>query len=827
MQDLSFQELFPILACCLGSGALLFLLIGAVMERRYRRANPQSSQDGDEAEPELSFSARYLGDPRGEKGVLLLWLALGLALVDLLWNLPQLLSWSILPFAILAAAYHWFVCRDGPLLAQDWLGLGLAVIFFLAAVALPVLLDPKLGLLPSITFSNSFLTPRAEWPFLVVCLCYALLTACRPRPSPLLRLVLVGLVAAVLLHVLLKAPFSAWALAAFMPGVIPACFDPLPLALLGLSACLVLLGLGPMAVAWVRPANKLGRALAGAGSGAVAGCLFFAWQGSLLANILAASPFFRLGLSPTENSPAQWMYTLSSVASASLSVIVLGLWACVAIGALVGALTGLLTPVEPGPAEPTSWPLEVLLTSAPALLLVAALNIVMLALLDPAIQKTLDAFGVEPPLGAQQNLLVGIVQPGLLLLVLQLLVLGWLRHPALGGRAARFAGLQAMLFGLVTALMTILARPSSATSLIWVQFLQVILGLEMLSSGWRLTISQHQPAPGAPPVRFDGAGAGIASALLVTAIGLPTLAFSLGLTLLVIPPLEKIAALQPADIQQLGASVQNLYSLSFTSTNLVLGISIACAILFGSTLERWRRRGWFLEIWQESCLALSSASRKLGAAGRRILALQGGLLLGVLAASRVPAPWLFLLGALLALLVTPRRASLRQPLPVLAPACLLAAAGFTCAWWETTPMTPSFLWALPPWSRSILYALAGPAAGLAFRALTQATHRRSQLAWRLSALLGAALLAGVLTFTNYPLPSLRGGLSYYDGAAWQRFAPPDIPLGRQMNFRFFQDSRSRLWALHAPGLALLQTGPAWQAYPIPYEAHSLRALKIY
>ncbi|MEW5872457.1 MAG: two-component regulator propeller domain-containing protein [Chloroflexota bacterium] len=824
MQDSSFQELFPILACCLGSGALLFLLIGAIMERRYHRSNPQSPKE--EEESQLSFSERYLGDPRGEKGVFLLWLALALAIVDLLWNLPQFLSWSILPIAILAAAYHWFVCRDGPLHAQDWLGLGLAFVFFLVSVALPVLLDPTLGLLPSINFSNSFLTPRAEWPFLVICLCYALLTACRSRPSPLLRLVLVGLVAGVLLHILLKVPLSVWVLAASLPGAIPAPFGSLPLALLGASACLVLLGLGPLAVAWVRPAGKRDRALVGAGSGAVAGSLFFAWQGSILVNIISASPFFRLGLSPAENSQAQWIYALSSIASASLPAIILGLWACVLIGALVSALTGLLTPVEAGPPQPTSWPLEILLVSAPGLLLVAMLNIAVLALFDPAIQNILDAFGVEPPLGIQQNLLLGMIQPGLLLLALQLLVLGWLRNSALGGRAARFAGMQAMLFGLIAILMVILLQPSSATYLTWVQFLQGILGLEMLASGWRLTIYQGQPAADLPPMRFDGAGAGLFSALLVASIGLQTLAFAQGLALLVIPPLEKIAALQPADIPQLSASIQELFLLLFTSTNLVFGMCLACMVLLSSILGRWRQRGWFLETWQDLCLGLARLGQQPGVTGLRLLAVLSGLLLGILAASHIPPPWLFTLGTLLALLVTPRRAPLRQPLLVLAPAFLLAAAGFTCAWWETTPMAPSFLQALPLWSRSILYLLAGPAAGIAFRVLAQATRRRSQLAWRLVTLLGVALLAGALTFTNYPLASLRGGLSYYDGAAWQRFDPSNIPLGRQVNFHFFQDSRSRLWAVHAPGLALLQTGASWQAYAMPYETQSLRALKM-
>ena len=109
--DFEFFESAYLIICCLGLLAVLLFFIGVLIELRYKRS--QLRIQG--IYPPEPFIKRALGEKPGGYLMLMLWLLVLLATVNLTWPLPTFITRMLVPLAILFSIFYKLIPADTPI----------------------------------------------------------------------------------------------------------------------------------------------------------------------------------------------------------------------------------------------------------------------------------------------------------------------------------------------------------------------------------------------------------------------------------------------------------------------------------------------------------------------------------------------------------------------------------------------------------------------------------------------------------------------------------------------------------------------------------------
>lgn len=792
------------------------------------------------ADPEIRCSAgrvlrAELGDQPGAYWMAILWVVLGIAAVSFLLSFLYLitheesaldqagirLSGFAIPVALAVAALHRIATR---LEALRWrrrvaivtLAIVLAVGVYLVSFELPFL--PRL-LDVDAPGAFSRLIPRA-WQTLTLVTVFALVVTRRHRLPAMWRIIIVGVIAGAVLVIVLAYPVCTLAYARFVPG--SEYTGPVYTRMVyatGFLGTLVILAIGPMAVLWAQPQSRQGRLVVGALAGALAATFVFGGLGGSVAGLIAQHPLYGVALSRAGYSPAEWTFRVAIAVNATFPVTYGAFWLLVSGGALIGGLTGLLTPIRPAllrqsSVAPAHW-LPFILVAVPLVAVSTLVNWGILTALGPAIQRMLDLYGFVPIWNPAWLPFAGAGQPWLTLAVIQALGLHWLYKGLMPRR--RLAAAVALFTGLIGLALPLLVWPIFPNPLsLTAALITAALGLETLAAGWRLWRLAENGATQEPTStdQSDWTAGGAVGGLLGTIFScqLPAAAFSVTLIAInMLPDLAQTTA-PPPGLVWLNEVLSSLFGFSPLAFVGLAAIYMAFGALAGFALAHWPWQ-WALWLWPHLQAAAEKVRATIIIIGRRrytcVMAILVGIAMIVAASSVIP--WLAafcVLTAIVTIALIQQRLVERLPLPVIALAFVVSLTGFVGLALQGPYKLPlDALWLRPTYT-----LLVGVAAGVTYRALLAYTPERSRPGARLMAFLGIALLVGLIGYASQEVVRIEGGVSRYNGRYWEVFNSDNSALGDRLNYQFFEDSRGRLWYGGSTGTIAERTASGWRLY---------------
>jgi WD40 repeat protein/AAA+ ATPase superfamily predicted ATPase len=666
--------------------------------------------------------------------------------------------------------------------------------------------------------------------------------------------IIVGIIIGIALVIVLLVPvfhhFYTLVLTAIIGDRRP---TPQAISMSTVLAVLLALAAGPVAVVWGRPQGWQGRLATGVVAGGLAGAFFFGGLGIWIVGPASHLPLYILTLSRASYSVSEWALKLGAAVNAIFPATYGTFWLTVGGGAILGGLTGLLTPIRPVPAGEASdripiWPLVALVTAFPILELAIIANVVLLHFTEPIIQNLFDAYGFAPRWHPEWTYITAIGQTWLVLTIVQVLCLRWLHQVPSGGplcqlaaRIAFFSGLLGFAFpGFLS--MLIGEKLIEESWLLAVSLITAVLGLEMLTVGWQLW--RHAGSDDKPESRLPSpstwTAAGVASGVLAAVFShqlAVVLAVLLSQSTLMLEGLNKTPDLL------LAVSVLFVTNLSVT---LWLTGYLAISAHAGWALAHWHRAFQIrarviahqaetnidplrrsLPVWVVAVLSGGALALVIGLSAlfppfellpSGLSGLIDGIVLPVAVAvgSVVLSPvGLAILFAGITLVVARRRLIERLPWPVWMLAFAVSLVGLLGLALQGPYQFP--LDSL--WVRLAYMFLVGPAAGLAYRVLLIHTHGRSQAVVRLTTLVGVSLLVGLLGYSSQEVEEVEGGVSRFDGQRWEVFNSDNSALGKRINYQLFEDSQGWLWFSGGSGVVIGHPGDEWQSY-LPVSALS-------
>lgn len=630
----------------------------------------------------------------------------------------------------------------------------------------------------------------------------------RGLASPSWQIIIVGLITGMLLFVPL-----AYLL---MKMLLTVLFD-IPhnrtSVIVGIVVILLAMVTGPAAVWWSRPPRWQGRLIVGATTGVLAGAFLFGGLGGI-AGPVAHLPLYNLLLSPTGYSTSEWLFRLVLSVNMTFPIVYGLFWLLISGGALIGGLTGLLTPIRIAapvgqtPVKVSVWPLIVQVTALPLLAFTVIANATLLPILTPILQNVFDTYGLVSIWDPEWTYFAAVAQPWLALTAIQIIGLFWLlqlsnKISSLRQQAGLVASL-AGLVGLALPLSLFILNRSTLQSpwLLAASLITAILGLEMLVVGWHLwrsSSTDDDPTPQIPDPPVWTA-TGVASGFLAAIISHQLMTV---LTILLFHTSFMLAGLSENEEPNLLLATSMLATFSFLIYTWLTAYAIISA-----------HAGWALARWH---LAIQLQPQKMTDRFKTGIALSSpwwlaigtiilcAIILAAMAVSSLfPPAGLALPTAIITLIAMRPRFIKRLPWPVLGLAftlSFLGLLGLALRDWHSLPPDHLWLW--------LVYGLlVGPAVAIAYRALR--IYSTTNL--RLISLVGALLLIGLLGHFSQSELTISGGVSRYDGQRWEIFTPDNSVLGKQINYQFFKDNQNNLWFGSSSGVIAERSGGEWLSY---------------
>ncbi len=796
--DIDAFEPIYLLFCALGALIPLLFLVGVFFELRYKRAHSQRRSK--------NIWARAVGEFPQAYWMLLLWGLVVLALVNIFSDLPSILSNSLISLAVFAAILHSLQSEDAAVQPIHWLGGVLALILGLVAFLGSFSLDLPSAHLMEYAIPESIFEPFSEQSLLIFLVVLALAVSRRLRTGTVTPILFLGSIAGLGLTMLLFTPAYTWAIKTVLPsaGVSQSPWDWV--YSMALSLFILILG-GALAVLWVRPAGRSGRFGVAGAVGALAGGVLFSLLGAGVTGVFAQAPLFTFIPGYGGYPEAAWVYRLAISIDAVFPNFAVALWLMATGCGLVAGLGGLLVPQPEPNRRATIWPLGMLIGAAPGVFALTVIQVVILALLDPAVQTVLDLFGVSSGLIQNKILIISAGQTFLIWLALQALALFWLRcsqHPRIASPALAVLLTPLILFDLFLPTLNRYARFSV--------LILILFGLEWIAVCLeisRANLSDDDEKPGSASPRLDWITSGAAGGLLLGIVTQQFLAAMMSIVLIAVDLLTDLAKLEPLSIQRyMDSTIDAIMVNGVFGVGMLLGSMIGGACL-GWLVSIWYQLEWLSGLWVRLARWQQSWSWPRKAATQRVIVALAGALLGLFIASPVQIPllWLFVLGALFAVLLLRQFPIDGLSLPVIAVAFIIAASGFIGA----NSCNRCFFNLNTLLGRSVLGFLVAPVAGFSYWTFFRSRTRPARPLWRLSILIVLIALSGVFALGGGHT-EIMGGVTAYDGESWQPLTVDHVPLENRLNFRFFTDQDGRLWTFNSTGLALLRTRDGWYPY---------------
>jgi ligand-binding sensor domain-containing protein len=621
-----------------------------------------------------------------------------------------------------------------------------------------------------------------------------------------------------------------------------------------LIAPLLLLAVGPLCAGLVGPRTRTGCMACGGLSGAAAGGTLSALLLQNIASIFAQADWFNLALSATPYQEIDWIHALGLAVNNTFPWVYGTFLIVTAVCAIVGAFLGGLLPPDDPDRRRINWAAPLAIAATPLLLVSAIINVVILALMGPAVQRILDQTGTIPAFSPNWIVIPGYAIAVLAVLALQFLALASTRKGRLPTNqcwmvATGMAGLGLLQVGFALLMMS--------GNFYGLPFL--FMGLEMVIEARRLVALKRaapvQPLPDAATDPFATPGdaslfmntapaatqrsrpkallphwgaAGLASGLLVGLCVQLLPSTSLAVVLVNVQMLPNLADLKVPAIDPAAAEkiIRDMLMVSSAAGLATLVGAMFLGLIAGLLLQ-WTQNIFFLPItWVWLARLGSGWIRSAGPTAMRWLSVLGGLLAGSLIFKLTISPTsLALIAGLLALWFVSAHAEEappeRWPRWSVAACFLIGAAGFIAQMLSQVTSLPVSLLA---W-RAVYALLVGPALGCALFHLL-ASLRPARRPWlRLGALLALAVLGSLSSRTMHTmigLPELNARVYSIASADYVskgleaadfkpvNFAPH--PVGEGIVFYFYTDQQGNFWLTSQAGLWLKRMPPGWQPY---------------
>ena len=793
-----------------------------------------------------------LGEPPAAYAVALLWILFVGETVALWTNLfrnfePSLESLSLfsygLPVALFVAVLHAYNARSHPRTPAGWLaatGVGLAL--GLGVERLHTFLPVAPTWFGVVVPSPVASLISTAWQVMAFGCVFSLAATRRHRLAVGLQILVVGLGAGALVAIIYAYPLCAWVFDRLTP--LPKIAGDAHVLFILVSqflGVLVVLYAGSVAVVWSRPATRAGQFVVGALTGAVGGAVVFGLLLAPLAGVMAQTALYGVAITRVGYGELEWLLKLAHAVNFVFPVMFVATWLAIGIGATVGGITGMFTPVATDQRQaraisPTQIVSE--LSGQTNLMVWLAFDLFVvygtLILLGPQLQDIYDRLGVVPLWSPAWNLPLSVLPRWLFLIGLLAVTLVWLYRFQLGltETTAPFARVSER------GTLRVIAGAMLGFALLWmtlgeadplthiVRWAVVVFAVEI----WIGLDTARVALPAPPRERSDWTGSGIVYGFFVGVFSYQFIAIALSLVLVaivLIAELIKTTAPPPgvewlAPILATQVTLTPITFLSFIVVYMVFGI-------FGGAINRWvfkRFAALFFDavdgaptlkpFWAGTLKRLPRGSAQRLAARIRagFTARVVGLVCVVLAGWSVwrGLPLLVAVGlALVATLLFTRRLTLRAariPLPVFALAFVLVWLGILVLS-LSDPANLNDAWGL---ARLGFAVSVGAAAGIGYRALVIFTPAASVPRMRLTALLGIVVLSGLLQQANQEQVEIAGNVSRYDGERWKRMTDSNSPLAGALNYQFFLDRQRQVWVGGGTGALVAQTAQGWQSY---------------
>jgi len=121
---------------------------------------------------------------------------------------------------------------------------------------------------------------------------------------------------------------------------------------------------------------------------------------------------------------------------------------------------------------------------------------------------------------------------------------------------------------------------------------------------------------------------------------------------------------------------------------------------------------------------------------------------------------------------------------------------------------------LDVWWQAVLFALfTAPAAFLVYRAIATYSGWPPRAA-RWVTLIGLALLAALLMYSQRGATVVLGGVSRYDGQTWQNYTPENSFLGWRVRYQMFRDGQGKLWFGGGTGALIWYDNGKWGGFSL-------------
>jgi ligand-binding sensor domain-containing protein len=556
-------------------------------------------------------------------------------------------------------------------------------------------------------------------------------------------------------------------------------------------AIIIFLAIGPATVWWGKARSWKSRWATGAFSGGIAGTALFNAIGGPAAGIIAQSVLYGVAFSREGYGAGEWTLKFALGIERVFPWTIGSFWLLVCGGALVGGLTGWLTPIRLKPKHNSTddmpdWPLAAM---AIFIFFLAASAVAWSGFLPPvvfAIQKILDQHGVLHSWFSEWMVPIVFFHFWLPMTTIQILGLWWIQHYRDNDTqklrttgVARAIGIIGLAYFIV--LLIILGVYNFREPL--------LLGASLITAAasFEMLLVQRRYWGEGPPIidaaypasipkRIAGAVAGgclAAGFLSASTSGV------LSIALIGVAMVQELAGNAAAPR---GAGwLSGILGMPFSSVSVLLGISVISAIVSG-ICGQMLTADW---MWRLG----SRLDRRLKAIGmvQRLSFIMSSRSTRDFRATPFTHDYRFFLKLLfVGLIMSLGLLGLARP-----------------QLFQVSIATVKF---------SLLYlALIVLGTIIGYKLLQPYIPAARRFRTRLTLLIGVACLVGLFSQAGQEQILAKGGVTLYDGQRWQAFSPQKNEPGGQLNYHFFADAPGRVWQAGG-GRIFSRSEEKWHAY---------------
>lgn len=816
------------------------------------------------SEPDNYFSwfwTNWLADRVGEPPLsywrLFSWLCLGIEILDLFIGVSRNFSGRggyVLPTALVGLVFYIFTQKTKPFKYSHFLT-AMALVFIVGTVfvSLPGLLLQRLY-----QFNTGLVNPlTALAPALLSALSMALILLIiaveHPPVAIGVKLFLIGTLAGLVLTIILSYPISVWLYHNYIPGV--SAYGEVQqqtILFAALVSGIVGLSIGPVVIWTLKPQTNLQKVFLGAVAGGIAGGYVFGFLGGPTAGIVAQATLLPIAITREGFGGDLYIYRLAFALTNILPWAIAATWTLIAGGACAGALGALLVPLPARYRKSRllpEWKHLLAELSGPGPLILEVLTIVMIvavySILISKIQQIFDIFGSTPMLSPMFGVELLFVQHWIMILLLQFFAVLWIRvrlvpYGRNGGHIVPLAQGRAIAvivtvssFFLILALYFVDIKLFYRPAFQLFSILSIALTVESYLSLRQLPHSGGTVLPaGSESLSADFLekpawhGVGLPVGFFIAILNIQFLLTSLSMVLvavILIVPMQDLTA-QPPGLDWLNQ--KSLFPLFRVSSYTFLSLLLASLIMSISgrdplVLMRQDHKGPETEPVQDVKKRFIDLRRLIELARdlwerdwAKKLAACGVLLAGIILQLTSDPPGFFaipvtffLAAALLAIDDTFVRKLRMNAISLTFLLICVSTLGMAHSLESNSRVLPAVLGIVLAISVVIVY-----------RAVQLFFPEKQRLIARNVVFVGTSVAFLLVNVMSQGKIGKNGGLTAFDNQSWTRYANSsgmgESLIGGVANYKFFLDSRNRLWFGTGTGAVIAKDAEQWNAYAL-------------